>query len=411
MKSQYLNKLDLPDKPGIYIFRDMKNRPLYIGRATSIRNRVKSYFLPELIHTRGSRIVDMVSKAKNIDFQITDSVLEAVLLEGKLIKKFQPIYNIDEKDDKSGLYIIITKESWPKVFTIRERDLLKGKLKNTKYFKYGPYPSGSLIRESLKILRKIFPFRDMKASDSTYNNFYKEIGRSPKNESEIERLVYLENMKHLRSFLSGSKKTLIRELTKEMNQNAKALRFERAGQIKRTIFALKHINDISLIQYSREIRSDIVSRVEAYDISHLSGSNAIGAFVVFENGVKKPSEYRLFNVSGNDDINNLREVLDRRLNHPEWTYPDLIVVDGGLSHKKAIEAVLSARRINIPVVSVVKDDKHKARAILGLHDSIEIRKTIIEANTEAHRFVIKNQRRGRRLKIKNKRAKMKIKEI
>src|SRR4051794_18193656 len=103
MISQYLSTVDIPDTPGVYTFRDRQKRPLYIGRATSLRDRVKSYFSNDLIETRGPRIVDMVTKAVRLTWQETSSVLEAVLLESALIKKYQPFYNVDERDDKSSL--------------------------------------------------------------------------------------------------------------------------------------------------------------------------------------------------------------------------------------------------------------------------------------------------------------------
>ena len=122
MLSQYLKKLELPENPGVYIFRDYQKRPLYIGRATSLRDRTKSYFSNDLIETRGPRIVDMVTKAKSVTWEQTDSVLEAIILESALIKKYQPHYNVDERDDKSSYYVVVTDEAWPRVFLTRARD-------------------------------------------------------------------------------------------------------------------------------------------------------------------------------------------------------------------------------------------------------------------------------------------------
>ena len=119
MTSQDFAQTKLPDTPGVYTFRDYKGRPLYIGRATSLKDRVKSYLAIDLIETRGPRIVDMVTKAKRVKFQQTETVLEAIILESALIKKYQPYYNIDERDDKSSHYVIITDELWPRVFLVR----------------------------------------------------------------------------------------------------------------------------------------------------------------------------------------------------------------------------------------------------------------------------------------------------
>src|SRR5689334_16740799 len=109
MERIYLKKTNVPDKPGVYFFKN-KGDILYIGKATSLRERTKSYFAKDLIHTRGPLILDMVFKANSIDWQETDSVLEAIILEANLIKKHKPYYNTREKDDKSFNYVCITKE-------------------------------------------------------------------------------------------------------------------------------------------------------------------------------------------------------------------------------------------------------------------------------------------------------------
>jgi excinuclease ABC subunit C len=428
MKSQYLAKNKLPDKPGVYIFRDGKNRPLYIGRATSLCSRTKSYFSNDLIETRGPRIVDMVTKASKLTYEETDSVLEAIILESNLIKRYQPKYNIDEKDDKSDTYIIITKEVWPRVFTMRVRDLekngnlLKGNGKESdskiKFEKFGPYFQGGLVNQALKILRKVFPFRDFKSKDSRHEQFYRSINRSPRSDSEESRLEYVSVIRNLKMFLRGRKKLLVKALKRDMSRMAKIREFEKANDIKKTIFALKHINDMALISRDESARSRPVNeqsglelpqlRIEAYDIAHISGTNVVGSMVVSINGNFEKKEYRTFKISKdtNDDINNLKELVSRRLNHPEWNFPDLIVVDGNIAHKNAVEAILSSRRINIKVVAVTKDERHKARAILGDIDSIggktiskpeksSLASEIVRLNAEAHRFTLKYHRRRR----------------
>ncbi len=376
---------------------------MYIGRATSLKDRVKSYFATDLIETRGPRIVDMVTKSTTLKWQETDSVLEAIILESALIKKYQPQYNVDEKDDKSSLYIVITDELWPRVFTVRARDYEHEHIKTLALF--GPYPHGGLITEALKVLRKIFPFKDKKSRDSRHEAFYRAIGRSPSGADNLARRRYKRTIQNLILFMQGKKQTLQSRLEKEMKSYAKHLQFEEAGQIKRTLFALKHINDIALIKQENamEEKSQIF-RMEAYDIAHLSGTNVVGAMTVSINGEFASSEYRKFKISRetNNDPANLAELISRRLNHSEWTYPDLIIVDGNNVQLGVAEAVLSARRINIPVVGVSKNDKHKAEKIIGvtLGSSqliTKFSKQIIALNAEAHRFAIAYHRRLRML--------------
>jgi excinuclease ABC subunit C len=435
MKSQDLRKFKLPDAPGVYIFRDYQKRPLYIGRATSLKDRTKSYFSIDLIDTRGPRIVDMVTKAKSLTWQETGSVLEAIILESALIKRYQPYYNVDERDDKSAQYVVITEEEYPRVFLARVRDFdtYRTKRSTKEYFNdgrksyqikkiYGPYVHSGLIKEALHILRKMFPFRDDKSHDPRHETFYRTIGRSP------ERLVPAEYQKTIRNlilFFEGKKTQLKKVLEKDMRAYAKAMAFEKAAQMKRLIYAIDHVNDMALIKSQEkgdkrfEIRksqvknksnlksliTNISFRMEAYDIAHLSGTNVVGAFTVSVNGEFEKNHYRKFILSKqeNNDVQNLREILSRRLNHSEWQYPDLIIVDGGEAQLNAAKEVLSARRMVIPVVGVVKDERHKAKVLIGDVQAIaggssgDMAREVVRLNAEAHRFAITfhKKRRGR----------------
>lgn len=410
MIRQQLKKLKLPDNPGVYRFTDQKGRPIYIGRATSLKDRVKSYFSADLIESRGPRIVDMVTKAKTVKWQETDSVLEAIILESNLIKRYQPHYNVDERDDKSSQYVVITDELWPRVFLARARDLDQ-ELKNDSLpykikRRFGPYPEGGLIREALKILRKLFPFKDKKSFDARHDTFYRALGRSPADSDANARRRYLRTIDRLILFFEGKKKLLRSRLTAEMNAYARQLRFEEADQAKRLLYALDHIKDMALIKAKNDSAKDpgIVAgrssgardfRIEAYDIAHLSGTNVVGAMTVSVNGEFAPAEYRKFKISKqtNDDIAGLVEILNRRLNHSEWTYPDLMIVDGNETHVSHAEAVLRARRIAIPIVAVTKDEKHKAARLIGHPDLVgKYKKEIVALNAEAHRFAIRYHR-------------------
>src|SRR3989338_885457 len=200
MTSKQITKLNLPDAPGIYIFRDKSKRPLYIGRATSLSDRIKSYFGFDLLNARGPRIVDMITKSRSIDFQKTESVLEAIILESQMIKRYQPFYNIDDRDDKSSQYVVITDEEWPRVFLVRARDFDQAikagtsptiggrpyKVRN----RFGPYPHSGLIAEALKILRRLFPFKDKKSFDPRHDAFYRALGRSQLADDDTARRRY-----------------------------------------------------------------------------------------------------------------------------------------------------------------------------------------------------------------------------
>ncbi len=404
MNRQQATKLKLPDNPGIYIFRDYQKRPLYIGRATSLRDRVKSYFSNDLIETRGPRIVDMVTKAKYLTWQETPSVLEAVILESAEIKKYQPIYNVDDRDDKSSQYVIITDEDWPRVFLVRVRDFNQQSKDNTLTYKvrecFGPFNESGLIKEALKILRRLFPFKDKKSHDLRHEAFYRAIKRSPEADTDEDRKKYLRTIKYLTLFFEGKSQAVRKLIEDEMNENAERMLFEEALKNKKLLYAIDHVNDIALIKAGSnkpdEYRKQY--RIEAYDIAHISGTNVVGGMTVSENGEFTPHQYRKFKISRetNNDVAGLVEMISRRLNHSEWPYPDLIVVDGNEIQKKAAESVLQVRRINIPVVAVTKDDKHRADRLIGPIEVInKNKKEIVALNAECHRFTIAYHRKRR----------------
>lgn len=377
----------LPDAPGVYFFKDKQGDILYIGRATSLKDRVKSYYSDKLILSRGQLLVEMLEKADRIDFEQTDSVLEAIILESNLIKKYRPYFNTKEKDDKSYSYIVITKEDFPRVFTVRGKDMTTLNFETREVF--GPYPHGSLLREALKIIRKIFPFRDEKANMSHYEKFYRAIGLSP----DLNKDEYEKTIKNLILFFNGKKKELIKNLETEMEGYANLQQFEKANEVKKTLYALSHIRDVALIKKDiEEIHTKQGPyRIESYDIAHLSGKNTVGVMTVTEGVNTSPDQYRRFKISkdANNDVAGIKEILKRRFNHPEWRMPDLIVVDGGIAQRNVTIEVLKELNINVPVVSVVKDDSHKPSYFLGDEDLIKNHKEmILRANSESHRFAI-----------------------
>lgn len=388
MNLQDLKNFNLPDAPGIYFFKDVQDSILYIGRATSLKDRVKSYFSNDLIQTRGPLLVDMVTKASDVDFVQTDSVLEAIILESIEIKKHLPYFNTKEKDNKSYNFVVISDEDFPRILIVRERvlDSLDFKIK----YQFGPYPQGSLLRDALKIIRKIFPFRDAGANLKHNESFYRSIGLSPNNLSKQE---YAKTIRNLVLFFEGKKGQLIKTLEKEMNEYALAQEFEKAQVVRKTLYALSHIQDVSLIK-SEVVESKDGFRIEAYDIAHMSGKNTVGVMTVVIDGEVQKSEYKKFKISkdANDDTAGLREILMRRFKHSEWRLPNLIVIDGGLGQINVAREIIK----NIPIVSVVKDDAHKPDHFLGDDESVKAHtKAILLANSEAHRFAIAYHKRLR----------------
>lgn len=456
MISSDIKKLKLPDIPGVYRFIGKDRKVLYIGKATSLRDRVRSYFSNDLLHTRGKHIVDMVTLAKTVRFTPTASVLDAIILEASLIKKHQPPYNTKEKDDKSWNYVVITDEEYPRVLVIRGRNIFgqlpttNDKLKTI----FGPFPQGTNLKEALKIVRKIFPFRDtclpaqtrdVTASDDVAlrdknkhsildgaqqvsagkplsEKLYPVVGVSPYYGAcfnrqiglcpgvctgEISKKKYAERIREIALFFGGKKSALLRHLERLMHAHAKLLEFEEAGECKRTILALKHIKDVSLINEEVRSHSQKTSsirrkafRIEAYDVAHISGKYTVGAMTVVLDGEPTPSAYRKFKIridpNHSDDTLHLEEVLTRRFGHKEWSIPDLLVVDGGAAQRRRAERTLKELGVAVPIVSVVKDNRHKLRAILGNKElALSYKRAVLIANGEAHRFAIAYHRQLR----------------
>lgn len=391
---QQLQKLKLPDTPGVYFFRE-GNKILYIGKATSLRDRVRSYFAKDLVVTRGSHVADMVFKAKTLTFEQTETVLEALILEANLIRKHQPYYNTKEKDDKSWNYVVITKDALPRVLLIRGRNLtIKAEFEKLNAKKvYGPFVSGTSIREALRIIRRIFPYIDASAAKKDNYEFYRQLGLAPDTHQSDVSSLYLQNIQNIERFFDGKKKEILRSLKKRMQDYAKLQAFEKAGEVKRQIFALEHINDTALIK-NDTLRDPNAARmrIEAYDIAHMSGKSMVGVMTVVTDGQPDKNEYRKFIIrtqKQSNDIGALEEVLSRRFRHTEWGMPDLVVMDGGIAQKRVGEQVLKRYQLEIPVLSVVKDERHKPKEILGLTELAQKHKSaVILANAEAHRFGI-----------------------
>lgn len=418
MKNKYSLIEHLPDNSGVYLFKKGKEI-LYIGKATSLKDRVKSYYAHDIATRRGPLIVKMLTEADCVEYEMTDSVLEALIREAALIKKYQPPYNVREKDDKSWNWVVITDEEYPRVFTMRGRELptTDYRLRTT----FGPFPHGSQLKEALKIVRRIFPFRGI--NDPTVRHQKRtsflniELGLAP-DLNAVSKKEYQRTIRNIRLFFEGRKKKLVTTLENEMKTAAKRRAFETAAEIRHQLFALQHIQDVALLKHDflanaqpnaqfaqsadtqkhSNILQNVRMRIEAFDVAHTSGKERIGVMTVIENDEVAKTEYRTFNIRSSKlgDTDALKELLERRLKHDEWSLPRLVVVDGGVAQKNAAEKVLNDFGYAIPVVAVVKDERHRPKGFLGDQGLIkENKRALLLVNHEAHRFSIAQHRRKR----------------
>jgi excinuclease ABC subunit C len=398
MTKEAFAKKKLPDAPGVYFFLGAKKEILYIGKATSLKHRVASYFAKDLRIKRSALIEKMVAQARTLDITVTDSVLEALILESNLIRTHKPRFNTISKDDKSYNHLVITNEEFPRVLVVRGKDLTEKFSEKDIAYHFGPFTSGTLFKEALKIVKKLFRFYDTPAPVGSQRSklargmidFNKQIGLYP---SEDNKREYRKTIRYVRMFFEGKKKQIITELQREMMRRAKDERFEEAEMLKRKIFALQHIQDVALIKdESRRYTDDRRARIEAYDVAHMGGKDMVGVMTVVEEGEAKNHQYRKFKIEsfkGSNDTGALKEVLTRRLSHPEWPFPQIIVVDGSTAQKNAAEYVLKKHSMLIPVVAVVKDEHHRPIRLIAARKLLEsYQNDILLANAESHRFAL-----------------------
>lgn len=381
----------MPDSPGIYLFYKGKEL-VYIGKATSLKSRVRSYLNPKT-----SRPIEaMMQDISDVKWKETDSVLEAVILEANYIKEFQPKYNVKTKDDKSWNYFVVTREDFPRLVAVREKNLKK----EDYLYSFGPYAEMKTL-QILKILHSLF-----KVSRCSPNQkrpcFDYQIGSClGVCVNEISKKEYREKViKPLVLFLKGKKKSLITSLEKKMKEASREENFEEAKRLRDQLFSLNKIRDFALLDksflYNEKEEKKI--RIEGYDISNLGNEAMVGSMVVFNSSGPVKSEYKKFKiktVAGQSDVDCLKEILMRRMKHIEWPMPDLILVDGGKPQVNAIKEILKEGKFNIPVVGIAKGPERKKNEFFFDKDNFFVLKNqglLIRVRDEAHRFAIKYQR-------------------
>jgi len=372
------------------MFIGQKGEILYIGRATSLKKRVLQYFRKDI----DSRIAEMVSLAKSIRHKKTDTVLEAVILEANLIKKHWPKYNVKDKDQRSFIFVVISKKAYAYPIIVREREL--NKFPTNQVHIFGPYQNATLLKNTLRIIRRVFPYSTC-LPNSGRPCFDYQVGLCPGTcIGEITQKDYQENIQNIVLLFKGQKKRLVKKLKKD---NPKL-----AG-------LLKNIQDVTLITQDEVDARAVKNRIEGYDISHLTGQETIGAMSVAINGQLAKDEYRLFNIKEapkNDDLRALEEMIRRRFKHQEWPWPNLILIDGGRPQIDYISKIFRDLHLNIPIIGLSKfagdrmvfPDK-MSQAVRELAQSQRI--MLVKVRDEAHRFgnAASCQRRRKRFSIVN----------
>lgn len=402
----------LPQDPGIYQFFDKGGKLLYVGKSVSIKKRVQSYFQNKNLGPKTDKLVQNIAEVKFIK---VFSEFEALLLESELIRTHKPFYNIISKDDKSPLYIKITSDPIPLIQTTRKELPKRG------VFQKGPFPNTKTAREVLKIIRRIFPYCTHKNPPKPC--LYVHLGLCPyPYRDDTAKAKYQETISKIKKLLSGKSTLLIKSLVREMKDLSKLQKFEEAAATKKQIENLQYlmttyhaprefmeqptlVDDLTLgrLKNFQDALSlpKLPKRIECYDISNISGTNATGSMVVMTNGKIDKGEYRKFKIKFKhtpDDYEMMREVLARRIKN-DWSKPDVMIIDGGRGQLNAALSIINRYKYQTTVVSLAKrlEEIYTSGKVLpiSLPARSPARQLAQEIRDEAHRFAITYHRKLR----------------
>lgn len=451
MKSQPYH---VPKTPGIYFFRENGNI-IYIGKAQNLKMRISSYFAGRKTDIRKRR---MVHEADALDWRETESDVEALILEAEFIKKHRPKYNVLMRDDKQYLYVGFTKEKFPKIIFTHQPSkfpipksqipnkpqIPNSKNKNLKARSHkltvsfiGPFTDAWAARYILKTLRRAFPYCTCKEIHKRRCQMA-EIGRClgicclvklhfPVKEYDTKQKEYKKNILYIKNILSGKHQHVLKTLEREMKIKSAERKYEEATEARNQIWAIENIfkhrfiikrDEIIYKNKGLEYLKNLLGlkkplkRIEAYDISNIQGKYAVGSMAVFTDGQPDKSEYRKFRIrmpNRPNDTAMIYEVISRRIGHPEWPYPDVMLIDGGKGQLNAALAIFRHRKskdlMNIKFVALAKREEElylPNDKIIKLKEGPPALLHLLQyLRNEAHRFAVSyhRKRRSRFLKI------------
>lgn len=402
MSEELREKLkDLPSVPGVYFHKDKLGEIIYVGKAANLKNRVRQYFQSR--KGMDNKTVALVEEIADVDWVEVETELDALFLEGEMVKRYMPRWNVLLRDDKSYLYVRINMGDEVPWVGLTRNPLDDG----AKYF--GPYIDGGAVKKALRYLRKIFPYYDRSYSGRADLNYH--IGLSPGVESGKTSVAeYRRNLRKLMRYIQGGRKELIEELRREMEELAERQEFEKAARARnqwmnlkelqrQIVFGAQEFLDISKDEALVGLKdllgmTEVPRRIEGFDISHMSGRNVVGSMVVFANGMAERASYRKFKMKErNDDFANMREMVERRLGHLEdWGRPDLVVIDGGVGQVGAVRDLLEEAGLDY-VGLAERDEEIIVRRgdgleVLSLPKSSHVVKLLQRVRDESHRFAV-----------------------
>ena len=398
---------ELPDRPGVYFFKDGAGRILYVGKAVSLRKRVSSYFQPGRPLT--AKLSQLVGQITDIDCIQTGSEAEALLYESVLIKENQPKYNVSLRDDKSYPYLKVTiEEPFPRLFIGRGAG--EPGIKTL-----GPYANATLLRQAVNGIRRIIQFRTCRTLPKrACLDYYLKLCSAPC-EGRISQQEYRENLGKIFLLMEGKKTQVLEDLQVKMRESAQERRYEDAAKFRDQIAGLQQLATRPRSFVPAQALADLQSvlrlprlprRIEGFDISNIFGREAVGSMVTFQDGRPWKDGYKRFKiktVTGIDDYAMMREIVRRRYDGREAPLPDLVVIDGGKGHLACAMEVLKELELDLPAVGIAKEFEQLflpgQREPIVLPPQSKALQLLQRVRDEAHRFAIGYHRllRGKRV--------------
>ncbi len=410
----------LPSAPGIYFFKDVKGKVLYVGKANNLRARVRQYFARS--SERHPKTEALVRESDRVSWKRCESEIDALIAEARSIKKYSPKYNVILRDDKNYFFVCISKEVYPRLCITHQPPLFGS---STSKHIIGPFTDGGALKETLRLLRGAYPYCTCKpATKRACLNYH--LGRClapcvhPDARTKTKR-----NVQVISAILEGKRNALLRALTARMKRASRAEEFQKASELKKQIESIQNIfSHRFFLERFQEIKQakprwsvvekklrlllktkKSIRRVECYDISNISGKHAVGSMVVFENGAPDKKNYRKFKIkysgSESNDPKMMAEVLARRIKHDEWPMPDLIIVDGGQPQLSAARAVLPELQLVVGLAKKQEELYTVIRPTPTLAKSLgeETLFFVQRVRDEAHRFAIAYHRKLREIQM------------
>jgi excinuclease ABC subunit C len=420
---------NLPAQPGVYFHKDNTGAIIYVGKAASLKNRVRQYF--HASRRRDPKTDALVAEIIDTDWITVETELDALFVEAEMVRRYMPRYNILLRDDKSSLYVRINYDDPHPSVTFTHRPL------DDKARYFGPYFNGGEVKRALKYLRRVFPYSTHTGVLPKRACLQFHLGLCPGIEEDKTSLPdYRANLRKLMQYLRGERAQVLERMERDMERAAKKQDFEEAAQIRNQYFSLKALSkqivfsDKEFLDISKDRGlqgltdllglEKVPQRIEGYDISHMQGTDNVASMVVFTNGIPDKSAYRKFKMRlpGNNDFGHMEEVITRRCsekNIKDWGLPDLFLIDGGkgqvASAIKARDALgivrpmvgLAKREEEIVVhleksqVNISKLELHKHNAIVSESDDFtlillpkntDIVKLLQRVRDESHRFAV-----------------------